>query len=103
MYTKVIFFSLYTQLTKCLVLIISLGFLLHDINTVLILQKCKPCCFLITFILDHPVHPPPPKGNPWEIEFQPSANYIIKFEKGVGIVYANEQAVVDGTPNDYRK
>jgi AMP deaminase len=49
---------------------------------------------------DHPIHPPP-KGNPWDCEFQPNNGYVLRFEKGVCQVYVDEKTAEKGVPNEY--
>lgn len=61
------------------------------------------CLFLISYFnykhlvsfLDHPVHAPPGKEDPWACEFPPASNYIIKSKRGVFQLYANEEAVAE--------
>ncbi|XP_035704358.1 AMP deaminase 2 isoform X4 [Folsomia candida] len=50
---------------------------------------------------DHPIHPPSGRDNPWEIEFQPSLNWILKFKEGVCQVFPNEEAQQKEEPNNY--
>jgi len=50
---------------------------------------------------DHPIHVPYDDENPWDIEFYPSLNYVIKPVNGVFQVYENEEAVKANQPKDY--
>ncbi|KAK7578161.1 hypothetical protein V9T40_010366 [Parthenolecanium corni] len=52
-------------------------------------------------IADHPIHVPTNDENPWDIDFYPSKNLIIKPVNGVFQVYENEEAVKENKPRDY--
>jgi len=54
----------------------------------------------VIWFTDHPIHPPP-KGNPWECDFQPNLAFKLRFEKGVCQVYASEEDMEKHTPNSY--
>ena len=52
-------------------------------------------------IPDHPIHPPSGKDNPWDCEFAPSSNHILKFEDGVCRIFADEEAMKRDEEKDY--
>ncbi|CAG5106165.1 Similar to AMPD2: AMP deaminase 2 (Homo sapiens) [Cotesia congregata] len=55
----------------------------------------------IVAILDHPVHAPASRGDPWDCEFPPAKNYKINPVNGVFNVYANEEDLANGKPLPY--
>ncbi|KAG8037115.1 hypothetical protein G9C98_004437 [Cotesia typhae] len=55
----------------------------------------------IVAILDHPVHAPASRGDPWDCEFPPAKNYKISPVNGVFNVFANEEDLVNGKPLPY--
>lgn len=56
---------------------------------------------LFVLVIDHPIHVPTNDENPWDIDFYPSKNLIIKPVNGVFQVYENEEAVKENKPRDY--
>ncbi|XP_059173213.1 AMP deaminase 2-like isoform X4 [Physella acuta] len=50
---------------------------------------------------DHPIHAPPTCGDPFKVEFIPSANYCMKFERGVMCVFPSEEAAKENKPFDW--
>lgn len=56
---------------------------------------------LIMFLLDHPVHAPASRGNPWECVFPPTKNYKIAPVNGVFNLFANEEDFANGKPIPY--
>lgn len=52
-------------------------------------------------LLDHPVHAPASRGDPWECEFPMAKNYIIAPVNGVFNLYANEEDLANGKPVPY--
>lgn len=44
-------------------------------------------------ILEHPIHAPPTKGDPFEVEFQESVGCKLKMKKGVVHVYKDEECL----------
>lgn len=55
----------------------------------------------IVAILDHPVHAPASRGDPWDCEFPPAKNYKISPVNGVFNVFANEEDLANGKPLPY--
>ncbi|CAG7825860.1 unnamed protein product [Allacma fusca] len=52
-------------------------------------------------LFDHPIHPPSCKGNPWDCEFPPASNYILRFEKGVCRIYTDQESFDKNESIDY--
>lgn len=52
-------------------------------------------------LLDHPVHAPASRGDPWQCEFPMAKNYIIAPVNGVFNLYANEEDLANGKPVPY--
>lgn len=52
-------------------------------------------------IEDHPVHAPASKGDPWACDSPPSKGYLVRSNKGVFQVYADQQALDAGKPINY--
>lgn len=52
-------------------------------------------------ILDHPVHAPASRGDPWECEFPKAKNYKIAPVNGVFNLYASEEDLANGKPVPY--
>ncbi|KAH9514914.1 AMP deaminase 2 [Bulinus truncatus] len=50
---------------------------------------------------DHPIHAPPTFGDPFKVEFPPPANYFMRFEKGVMVVYPSEKDAQENKPFDW--
>lgn len=59
------------------------------------------CLFFYWIYIDHPVHAPASRGDPWECEFPPAKNYIISTVNGVFNLYANEEDHANGKPIPY--
>lgn len=55
----------------------------------------------IMLLLDHPVHAPASRGDPWECVFPVTKNYKISPVNGVFNVYANEEDLANGKPIPY--
>ncbi|XP_014246157.1 AMP deaminase 2 [Cimex lectularius] len=53
-------------------------------------------------IADHPVHAPQSVGDPWECDFPPATNYIIKPKSGVFQVYKDQESLEKGEALDYK-
>nr|BAN21155.1 AMP deaminase [Riptortus pedestris] len=53
-------------------------------------------------IEDHPVHAPSSQGNPWDCEFPPSSNYVIRSKAGVFQVYKNSDDADADKPLNYQ-
>lgn len=54
-----------------------------------------------TIYVDHPVHAPAQRGDPWECEFPASKNYKISPINGVFNLYESEEDLTNGKPVDY--
>uniref|UniRef100_A0A0B7AAT1 AMP deaminase n=1 Tax=Arion vulgaris TaxID=1028688 RepID=A0A0B7AAT1_9EUPU len=51
------------------------------------LQNCN---IKNTSLEDHPFHPPPMRGDPFKVNFQPPANCVLRFQNGVMCVYPDQ-------------
>lgn len=51
--------------------------------------------------LDHPIHAPPTRGDPFKVKSKSPAGCILQFQEGVMCVYPNEVSLVDNKPFDW--
>ena len=49
------------------------------------------------FATEHPIHPPPTKGDPFKVDFQEPVGYVLKMEEGVMHVYCSQEDADRGT------
>ncbi|CAL1540663.1 unnamed protein product [Lymnaea stagnalis] len=49
----------------------------------------------------HPIHAPPTCGDPFKVDMVPAANYAMRFEKGVMVVFPSEEAAKNNKPFDW--
>jgi AMP deaminase len=52
----------------------------------------------IRVFVDHPVHAPASKGNPWDCEFTPDRGYLLRPVNGVYHVYKDQRALDNEEP-----
>lgn len=51
--------------------------------------------------VDHPVHAPASKGNPWDCEFTPDKGYLLRPVNGVYHVYKDQRAMDNEEPCNF--
>lgn len=62
----------------------------------LVIANIKMFCIL----LEHGIHPPSSRANPWETHIPDDANHVFVAKHGVYHVYENEEEVTKG--NDFK-